>query len=62
MEAFIQRFHFRHPALQGMVRFMDNFMNPDLADDASDVSSKHFVQDDEVPADFQKADFQAGDN
>ena len=51
-EKFVQRFHFKHPAIKGVYRFMDNFMESksqaasvtvasDMED--SDVSSEHFM-------------------
>ena len=46
---FAQRFHFKNPAVQGMLRFMDDIQhyqtfNPDASDDkASDVSSENFT-------------------
>jgi hypothetical protein len=46
-EQFVQRFHFKHEALKGMYRFMDNFMvsESQAASEmaASDVSSEHFM-------------------
>ena len=51
-EKFVQRFHFKHPAVKGMYRFMDSFMVSEslaasetvVSDKAgSDVSSEHFM-------------------
>ena len=51
-EKFVQRFHFKHPAVKGMYRFMDSFMVSEsqaasemVASEkaGSDVSSEHFM-------------------
>ena len=55
-EKFVQMFHFKHAALKGMFRFMDNFTVaesqaasvPALSDQAaSEVSSEHLMATDE---------------
>ena len=54
-EKFVQMFHFKHAAVKGMFRFMDNFMVAESQASslhgftdkaASDVSSEHFVETD----------------
>ena len=51
-EKFVQRFHFKHPAVKGMYRFMDSFMVSEsqaasemVASEkaGSDMSSEHFM-------------------